>query len=95
MQTAMHESAFTRPYACLPSMHVAYSVIVAFMGTTIARSAGLRWFHIFLAAGITLSTLTLKEHYLADAVSGTALGLGGGYWWLRGRMGRDLSRSAA
>jgi hypothetical protein len=86
MQTRMHESAFTRPYACLPSMHVAYSVITGFMGAMIARSRGLRWFHILLAAGITLSTLTLKEHYVADAVAGVMLGMGGGlWWWWKGR----------
>ncbi len=89
MQTRMHESAFTRPYACLPSMHVAYSVITAFMGAVVARSAGLRWFHILLAAGITISTLTLKEHYIADAVAGTALGLAGGLWWWKGRRSAE------
>lgn len=89
MQTRMHESAFTRPYACLPSMHVAYSVITGFMGAMIARSAGLRWFHIFLATAIAVSTLTLKEHYVADAVSGIALGLAGGLWWWRGAEQRE------
>jgi membrane-associated phospholipid phosphatase len=88
MQTRMHESAFTRPYACLPSMHVAYSVITGFMGAMIARSAGLRWFHILLAAGIAVSTLTLKEHYVADAVAGILLGLAGGLWWWFGAAAR-------
>ena len=98
MQTRMHESTFTRPYACLPSMHVAYSVITGFMGAMIARSAGLRWFHILLAAGIAVSTLTLKEHYVADAVAGIALGLAGGLWWWRGAVARaamDRAASAA
>ena len=93
MQTRMHDSAFTRPYACLPSMHVAYSVITGFMGAMIARSFGLRWFHILLAAGVAVSTLTLKEHYVADAVAGIVLGLGGGLWWWRGalaRRGREM-----
>jgi membrane-associated phospholipid phosphatase len=93
MQTRMHESAFTRPYACLPSMHVAYSVITGFMGAMIARSAGLRWFHILLAAGIAVSTLTLKEHYVADAVAGIALGMGGGLWWWRGAVARAVRAS--
>ena len=88
MQTRMHESAFTRPYACLPSMHVAYSVITGFMGAMIARSTGLRWFHILLAAGIAVSTLTLKGHYVADAVAGILLGLAGGLWWWRGAAAR-------
>jgi hypothetical protein len=90
MQTRMHDSAFTRPYACLPSMHVAYSVITGFMGAMIARSAGLRWFHILLAAGIAVSTLTLKEHYVADAVAGILLGLGGGLWWWRASVARAV-----
>ena len=88
MQTRMHESAFTRPYACLPSMHVAYSVITGFMGAMIARSVGLRWFHILLAAAIAVSTLTLKEHYVADAVAGILLGVGGGMWWWRNAAAR-------
>ncbi len=98
MQTRMHDSAFTRPYACLPSMHVAYSVITGFMGAMIARSAGLRWFHILLAAGVAVSTLTLKEHYVADAVAGIALGLGGGlWWWMRAvaRTGAETSLNSA
>ena len=96
MQTRMHDSAFTRPYACLPSMHVAYSVITGFMGAMIARSAGLRWFHILLAAGIAVSTLTLKEHYVADAVAGIALGLGGGlWWWLRAAVRKGAETSPA
>jgi len=90
MQTRMHDSAFTRPYACLPSMHVAYSFITGFMGAMIARSAGLRWFHILLAAGIAVSTLTLKEHYVADAVAGILLGLGGGLWWWRASVARAV-----
>ena len=96
MQTRMHESAFTRPYACLPSMHVAYSVITGFMGAMIARSVGLRWFHILLAAGIAVSTLTLKEHYVADAVAGIALGLGGGlWWWMRAAARKGAETSPA
>lgn len=95
MQTRMHDSAFTRPYACLPSMHVAYSVITGFMGAMIARSFGLRWFHILLAAGIAVSTLTLKEHYVADAVAGILLGLGGGLWWWRASVAKAARESSA
>ena len=89
MQTRMHESSFTRPYACLPSMHVAYSAITGFMGALVVRSKGLRWFHILLAGAIAVSTLTLKEHYVADAVAGIALGVGGGLWWMKGREGAN------
>ena len=94
MQTRMHDSAFTRPYACLPSMHVAYSVITGFMGAMIVRSAGLRWFHILLPLAIAASTLTLKEHYAADAVAGILLGLGGGLWWWW-RSGRRATGGAS
>jgi len=73
MQTRMHDSAFTRPYACLPSMHVAYSVITG---------------------AIAASTLTLKEHYMADAVAGIFLGLGGGLWWWW-RSGRRATGGAS
>ena len=94
MQIRMHDSAFTRPYACLPSMHVAYSVITGFMGAMIVRSAGLRWFHILLPLAIAVSTLTLKEHYAADAVAGILLGLGGGLWWWW-RSGRRATGGAS
>ena len=97
MQTRMHESAFTRPYASLPSMHVAYSVITGFMGAMVVRSAGLRWFHILLPVAIAVSTLTLKEHYVADAVAGMLLGVAGGAWWWwksRGAAGRSAAALA-
>lgn len=84
MQMAMHTSAWTLPYACLPSMHVAYSVLTAMLGAA-AGPPVWRWSHIGLAFLITLSTLTLKEHYVADAAAGLALGVAGGFWWLRRR----------
>jgi membrane-associated phospholipid phosphatase len=85
MQAALHDWAFTRPYACVPSMHVAYSVITSFMGFVTTRATVLRWLYVVLAAAITVSTLTLKEHYLADAVTGSLLGFAGGLWWFVGR----------
>jgi len=56
---------------CLPSLHVSTVVLcVAFL-------RGTRWFLPALLAGIplALSTLTFKQHYLADVVAGLALGL--------------------
>ncbi|MFQ5747674.1 MAG: phosphatase PAP2 family protein [Gemmatimonadota bacterium] len=86
MQALMHEAAFTRPFASLPSMHVAYSVFTASLGVAAARTRVLKVGHVAVAALITASTLTLKEHYVLDAVTGTALGLGTMLWWSRARI---------
>ena len=56
--------------------------------------SGSRWFVVALFAGIpiALSTLTFKQHYVADVVSGLALGLAS--WWLCFRWtGLRLTRS--
>jgi len=82
MQALMHDAAFTRPFASLPSMHVTYSVFTACLGIAAARSRALKAGHVAIAALITVSTLTLKEHYVLDAATGGALGLGGMLWWL-------------
>lgn len=63
-----------RPYDNFPSTHVAYSVVV--VGTAFLYW-GPRLGALFLlwALLIAISTLTAKQHYLADVASGGALGL--------------------
>jgi hypothetical protein len=67
--------AVDAPVNCLPSLHVSTVAIC------VASQYGSRWFRPALLAGIVLalSTLTFKQHYVADALAGLALGLGS--WW--------------
>ncbi len=72
-QKAFHGSLGLKPYACLPSMHVALSVFPALLSLSFSKSAGLRLFSIGCAVLIAISTLTFKEHYILDVVAGAAL----------------------
>ncbi len=72
-QKAFHGSLGLKPYACLPSMHVALSMFPAFLSLSFSKSAGLRLFSIGCAVLIAISTLTFKEHYILDVVAGAAL----------------------
>lgn len=82
MQQRFHDSTLILPYATMPSMHVAFSVLAAgvipraFRGRGVAAACGL------MVVLITVATLTLKEHVVLDAVSGLALG-GTAVWWWR------------
>ncbi len=73
-----------RPYDNFPSTHVAYSVIV--VGTFfLAWGPGPGSLSLVWALLIAISTLTTKQHYMADVVSGSALGLA--VFWLVMRSG--------
>jgi membrane-associated phospholipid phosphatase len=72
-QTAFHRSLGLKPYACLPSMHVALSVFPALLGLSFSKSVGLKWFGVACAVLIAISTLTFKEHYVLDTISGAVL----------------------
>jgi membrane-associated phospholipid phosphatase len=87
-QTAFHGSLALRPYACLPSMHVALSVFPAFLCLSFSRSAGLKLLFVACAILITISTVTFKEHYVLDAVAGIALAFIF-YWVLMTRIRKE------
>jgi membrane-associated phospholipid phosphatase len=72
-QKAFHGSLGLRPYACLPSMHVALSVFPALLSLSFSKSAGLKLLYIACAVLIGISTVTFKEHYILDVVGGTVL----------------------
>ena len=59
-----------------PSGHVCYSWLL-FLGVKYSRDAkkifGLRSLYLLWALGVTLSTLTLKVHYVVDVLGGFAL----------------------
>jgi membrane-associated phospholipid phosphatase len=63
--------AIDQPTSCLPSMHVAGSFLAAF---ALWRHPSWQWWTwMFWAWAIALSTLTTKQHYAVDLVSGVAL----------------------
>ncbi|HEY7504230.1 MAG TPA: phosphatase PAP2 family protein [Gemmatimonadales bacterium] len=84
MQHLYHSSGLVLPYANLPSMHVAFAVLAAAMYGSVGDS---RLGVLAAATGalaITVATLTLKEHYVLDAVAGVALALAAWWWWWSG-----------
>jgi len=83
-QQWMHELISMRPHACMPSMHVALTVLPAGLAVSVLHSRLLRFSSTILAALITVSTLTLKEHFFLDAVTGVALGLAAYAFWRAG-----------
>jgi membrane-associated phospholipid phosphatase len=74
-QSFMHARVSYDPYVCLPSMHVALSVLPAGLSLLAFRSRWIRAISLGLAVLITASTLTLKEHYFLDTIGGLVLGL--------------------
>ena len=93
IQDLYHSSGLVLPYANLPSMHVAFAVLAAAMYASVS-TVRLRRVAVGVgAAAITLATLTLKEHYLLDAVAGIALALSA-WWWWRSGAGADPRRVA-
>ena len=71
------------PSNCFPSLHVSISYLAAFAVGEEDRRLGRR--ALVVATVIGLSTMIVKQHWLADVVSGAALGALA--WWtlLRGR----------
>jgi hypothetical protein len=94
VQRWMHELISMRPHACLPSMHVALTVLPAGLAVSVLRSRSLRVLSVILAALITVSTLTLKEHYFLDAASGVALGVAAYAFWRAGTVSAPESSMA-
>ncbi len=81
LQRFFHALPGVDPYAALPSMHVALATLPAAIAWTSLRSAGVKALLIGTALIVSLSTLTTKEHYVLDAVTGCALGLAAWAYW--------------
>ena len=81
MQQHFHDSALVMPFATMPSMHVAYSAVVAGLLSTVYSHRLVRAAGIVLVLLIAISTLTLKEHLIVDAITGIAIALATLRWW--------------
>jgi hypothetical protein len=67
---------------CLPSLHVAYSVYAGWWGLKLMpRPLGVPYAMVGLS--ITLSTMLVKQHFIADVV--TAVAVAGLVYWLQHR----------
>lgn len=84
IQQRYHDSFLVLPYANLPSMHVTYVVMAAGFLVTVFRHSGVRIVASIVTAGVVLSTVTLKEHFVLDAVTGLLLSAAAISWWRRG-----------
>ena len=75
---------------CLPSLHVAYSVYAGWWGLKLMP----RWLglpYALLGLAITVSTMTIKQHFIADVVS--AILIVGIVYWLQRKRGLRLRDS--
>jgi membrane-associated phospholipid phosphatase len=69
VQRFFHEISFD-PFVCLPSMHVALATLTAALSADVFRSPRAKFLNGSVAIAISISTLTLKEHYLLDVIAG-------------------------
>jgi membrane-associated phospholipid phosphatase len=81
VQAWLHKSVIDAQYACFPSMHVALCIFPACIGMTAFKSLPLKIFPLVYAVLISISTLTLKEHYFLDLLGGVALALLFFFFW--------------
>jgi membrane-associated phospholipid phosphatase len=76
------------PGNVFPSLHVAHTSMLAFLLTRDRPRLGA--VALVMATLLALSTLTTKQHFIADVVSGYALAALGCAFALRGGVGRKL-----
>jgi membrane-associated phospholipid phosphatase len=65
--------SYDQPYNALPSLHAALSTVVAVY--FVCSKSRWAWAFVAMAILIVISTLFTKQHFIADAISGVALGL--------------------
>ena len=77
------EWSFDEPRCTFPSLHVAFGWLM-YLGL---RDQAPRWrpLLLFLAVSISISTVLVKQHFVADVAAGMALAWGA--WALAGRLG--------
>ena len=85
--TAMYAHFAGDPsFNCFPSLHAAVAVICFYAWYRYARvrrgwlTTAIAVFMLVVAVGVVLSTLFVKQHYIADELAGIALAWGVGRW---------------
>lgn len=81
LQATLREALGEQPYACLPSMHVALTVLPAAIGHHFLGRRWVRSLSAAVAAAVTVSTVTAREHYAVDALAGVALAAVSYLYW--------------
>jgi membrane-associated phospholipid phosphatase len=68
------------PFDCFPSLHAAFSIVCFYAWYRYAKinpnkiTKSVAIISLILAIGIILSTLFVKQHYIADEIAGILLG---------------------
>lgn len=89
LQAAVRDALREQPYACLPSMHVALTLLPAAFGRHVLGSRATRLLSGSVALLVAASTATAKEHYVLDVLAGAALAAGFYGYWRRGLGTRE------
>lgn len=86
IQARYHDSLLVLPFANLPSMHVTYVVMTTGFLLAVSSRPWVRGLAVVIALGVVVSTVTLKEHFVLDAVAGLLLSIAAITWWRRGAV---------
>jgi membrane-associated phospholipid phosphatase len=73
---------------CLPSLHVAYSLYAGLWGLVLMPRRA-RWPYFLLGIAITISTMLVKQHFIADVI--TAAMVTGTVFYTQRRRGTRLA----
>jgi membrane-associated phospholipid phosphatase len=68
---------FFNPYAAMPSMHIAWDLLMGLAVVWCARSYVTRWFGALLPVAMLAAVVITGNHYLVDGIAGAAVGLVG------------------
>jgi hypothetical protein len=99
--SAMYAHYGTDPsFNCFPSLHAAVATIsfyawhryAALTGSRIVRAIAIGM--LIVGIGVVLSTLFVKQHYVADEIAGVLLAWGIGHWMFRSWTGGAKSAVA-
>ena len=82
-QELVHRSSLTGPYANLPSMRVAFCTLAAVIIHHVTARTAMRTLAWAAVPLIAVGTITIREHYALDIVTGALLAAGAAWWWRR------------
>lgn len=89
---------FFNPYAAIPSMHIAWDLLMGIALTWSARSIPVRWLGALLPLGMLIAVIVTGNHYVVDGLLGALVGLLGlaiALAFERTRLGHGITGAAA